>query len=131
MTMPQHRYLASRTTKITHIGPKRIRQVILAARLVGIAFAASWMLAVLLPLSPSFYLQAPGNESASIISSPVVRSIKGDRLTTEKAGQRREVETIGTKYAPVSNGTRKIPVGCDAAFSQIVKFGNFTARCVT
>ena len=89
------------------------------------------MLAVLFPLGPSFYLHAPRQASASAISSLVVRSVKGDRLTTEKAGQRREVDVIGTKSAPVSTGERKIPVGCDAAFSQLVKFGNFTARCVT
>ena len=129
--MPQDRYLASRTTNIAQVAPKRIRQVIAGAWLVSVAIVASWMLAVLFPLGPSFNLQATRHESALVISSPGAQSAKGDRLGSGKARERREVEPIGTKSAPVSTGERKIPVGCDPAFSRLVKFGNFTARCVT
>ena len=129
--MPQDRYLASRTTNIAQVAPKRIRQVIAGAWLVSVAIVASWMLAVLFPLGPSFNLQATRHESASVISSPGAQSAKGDRLGSGKARERREVEPIGTKFAPLSTGERKIPVGCDPAFSRLVKFGNFTARCVT
>ena len=127
--MPQDRYLASRTTNIAQVAPKRIRQVIAGAWLVSVAIVASWMLAVLFPLGPSFNLQATRHESALVISR--AQSAKGDRLGSGKARERREVEPIGTKSAPVSTGERKIPVGCDPAFSRLVKFGNFTARCVT
>ena len=68
--MPQDRYLASRTTNIAQVAPKRIRQVIAGAWLVSVAIVASWMLAVLFPLGPSFNLQATRHESALVISSP-------------------------------------------------------------
>jgi len=126
--MPQDRYLASRTTNIAQVAPKRIGQVIAGAWLVSVAIVASWMLAVLFPLGPSFNLQATRHESALVIST---QSPKGDRLGSGKARERREVDPIGTKSAPVSTGERKIPVGCDPAFSRLVKFGNFTARFVT
>ena len=129
--MPQDGYLLSGTTNSAQVAPKRIRQVIAGAWLVSVAIVASWMLAVLFPLGPSFNLQATRHESASVTSSPGAQSAKGDRLGSGKARERREVEPIGTKSAPVSTGERKIPVGCDPAFSRLVKFGNFTARCVT
>ncbi len=125
--MPQDRYLPSPTTSLTQVRPERIRQVILGVWLVSAAILAAWMLAALFPLGPSFYLQAPQYASVSVISSPGARSVKGDRLTSEKARERRQIIT----RAPVSAGELKIPVGCDAAFSHLVKFGNFTARCVT
>jgi hypothetical protein len=131
ITVPQDRYLPSGTMKIAQVAPKRIRQVIAGAWLVSVAIVASCMLAVLFPLGPSFNLQATWYESALVISSPSAQSAKGDRLRSGKVRERREVEPIGTKSAPVSAGERKIPVGCDPAFSRLVKFGNFTARCVT
>ena len=131
ITTPQDRYLPSGTTNIAQVAPKRIRQVIAGAWLASVAIVASWMLAVLFPLGPSFNLQATRHKSALVISSPGAQSAKGDRLGSGKARERREVEPIGTKSAPVSTGERKIPVGCDPAFSRLVKFGNFTARCVT
>ena len=130
--MPQDRYLSLHTkTNVAQVAPERIRQLVAGAWLVSLAIVASWMLAVLYPLGPSFNLQASRYEFASIISNPSAQSVKGDRLGSGKARERREVEPIGTKFAPVSTGERKIPVGCDPAFSRLVKFGNFTARCVT
>jgi hypothetical protein len=88
------------------------------------------MLAVLFPVGSSSQVQAPPHESAFVISYPGVKSAKGDRLISGKQRERREAE-VGTKSRAVSSGERKIPIGCDAAFSRLVKFGNFTARCVT
>jgi hypothetical protein len=130
--MPQDRYLSLRTkTNVAQVAPERIRQLVAGAWLVSLAIVASWMLAVLNPLGPWFNLRASRYESASIISNPGVQSVKGDRLTSGKVRERREVEPIGTKSAPLSTGELKIPVGCDPAFSRLLKSGNFTARCVT
>src|SRR5436190_13562575 len=126
--MPLDRYLPSQTD-ITQVAPERTGRVIAGVWLVTVAIAASWMLAVLFPFGPSFNFQAARHESASVISNAGAQSVKGDRLTSAKPRERREVERIGTKSAPVSTGEHKIPVGCEPAFSRIVKSGNFTARC--
>ncbi len=131
--MPNDRYLP-RTTETRSIAlayPERNRQLLLAAWLVTTAIVASWMLALLFPLGPSFAnFQAP-RHSPSVISSSGGHSLKGDRLTSAKVRERSEVEPIGTKSPPASTGERKILVGCDLAFSRLVKAGNFVARCVT
>jgi hypothetical protein len=132
--MPNDRYLP-RTTETKSIAlacPQRNRQVLLAAWLVITAIVASWMLALLFPLGPSFAnFQATRHDSPSVNSNSDGDSLKGDRLTSAKARGRNEVEPIGTQSPPVSTGERKIPMGCDLAFSRLVKTGNFTARCVT
>jgi hypothetical protein len=123
--MPNDHYFPSRTTDTAQVGP-----AILSCLLVSAAILAAWMLAVLFPVGSSFHFQAPRQELAFVISNPGVRSAKGDRLISGKARERREGE-VGTKTTAVSSGERNIPIGCDAAFSRLVKFGNFTARCVT
>ncbi len=133
--MPNDRHLPSRTTKTRSIAlacPERTHQVLLAAWLVTTAILASWMLALLFPLGPSFVnFRAPRHDSLSVISNSGGHSLKADRLTSAKDRERSEVEPTGTKSPPVSAGERKIPVGCDLAFSRLVKSGNFIARCVS
>ena len=126
--MSLDRYLQ---TNITQVAPERTVGVSAGVWLVTVAIAAAWMLAVLFPFEPSFNFQAARHESASVISNAGAQVVKGDRLTSAKPWERRAVERIGAKSAPVSTGEQKIPVGCEAAFSRIVKSGNFTARCVT
>ncbi len=132
--MPNDRYLP-RTTKTRSIAlayPERNRQLLLAAWLVTTAMAASWMLALFFPLGPSSgNFQATRRDSPAVISNSDGHSLTGDRLSSAKARERGKVEPIGTKSPPVSAGERKIPIGCDLAFSRLVKSGNFTARCVT
>ena len=124
--MPNDHCFPSRTkTKAAQVGP-----AMLGSWLVSGAVLAAWMLAVLLPVGSSLHVQAPRPESAFIISNLGVQSAKGDRLISGKPRERREGE-VGTKSTVVSSGEWKIPIGCDAAFSRLVKFGNFTARCVT
>jgi hypothetical protein len=128
--MPYDRYLQSRTTNTAQVMPNVIRHAILGGWLVSVAVIAAAMLAVLFPVGPSFYFQASRQEPALVTSSPGAVSAKGDRLITEKVRERREGggETHSTS---ASTNVRNIPIGCDAAFSRLVKFGNFTARCVT
>ena len=126
--MSLDRYLQ---TNIMQVAPERTVGVIAGVWLVTVAIAAAWMLAVLFPFEPSFNFQAARHKSASVISNAGAQAVKGDRLTSAKPWERRAVERIGAKSAPVSTGEQKIPVGCEPAFSRIVKSGNFTARCVT
>jgi hypothetical protein len=46
------------------------------------------------PLGPSFNLQASRHELASVISNPGAQSVRGDRLTSGKARERREVDRL-------------------------------------
>jgi hypothetical protein len=126
--MPHDRYFPSRTTNAAQVESKVMRQAILGSWVVSVAIVAAWMLAVLFPVGPSFYFQSSRHDSALVISSPGAASAKSDRLIS--ARERREGE-VGTKSTPVSTSVRNTPVGCDAAFSRLVKVGNFTARCVT
>jgi hypothetical protein len=128
--MPNDRSFPSRTASTAQIGPRAIRQAVLGGWLVSVAIVAAWMLAVLFPAGQSVHFEAPRPEIALVTSSLGAPSAKGDRLISKKAQERREGE-VGTQSTPVPTGVRKIPVGCDAAFSRLVKFGNFTARCVT
>jgi hypothetical protein len=66
---------------------------------------------------------APSSASGFAIGGTLSNSaLKGDRLPVLHAG-----------VTPKSQSSRSstIPVGCEAAFSKLVRIGNFSSRCVT
>jgi hypothetical protein len=64
----------------------------------------------------------PSSASGIAIGGTLSNSaLKGDRLPVLHAG-----------ITPKSQSSKSsIPVGCDAAFSKLVRIGNFSSRCVT
>jgi hypothetical protein len=71
--------------------------------------------------------------SASVIatSGRISNSaLKGDRLPARRAGGLAP-KTETTKTKSETSKSSNIPVGCEAAFSKLVRVGNFTSRCVT
>ena len=64
----------------------------------------------------------PSSASGIALSGTISNSaLKGDRLPQARHG----VEKLQ------SNTPTSIPEGCEAAFSKLVRVGNFTSRCVT
>lgn len=96
--------------------------------LIGAWLIGSAMIALALAFLPI----GPGTSSASVIApwsaSPFSigktisnSALKGDRLPQLRRGFERLQ----------SDRPSTIPVGCEAAFSKLVRVGNFTSRCVT
>ena len=123
--MPNDHRFPPLTTKAAQVRP-----AMLGCWLLGAAVLTAWTLVVLFPVGSSLHVQATPHDSAFVMSNTGVQSAKGDRLISGKAREHRNGE-VGTKTPAVSSGERNVPIGCDAAFSRLVKFGNFTARCVT
>jgi hypothetical protein len=123
--MPNDHRFPPLTTKAAQVRP-----AMLGCWLLGAAVLTAWTLVVLFPVGSSLHVQATPHDSAFVMSNTGVQFAKGDRLISGKQRQRREGEAA-TKSTAVSSGERKIPMGCDAAFSRLVKFENFRARCVT
>jgi hypothetical protein len=63
------------------------------------------------------------------LSETVDRTHKGDRLAMVDFDDKRNVMTQ-TKMPVLERHAERIPVGCEPAFSQLVKIGNFSRRCV-
>jgi hypothetical protein len=94
----------------------------------------AWLISsAFLALGLSFLPIGPGTSSASVINPSsgarisIGRTIsnsalKGDRLPDSRRGAGQRME---------SSKPASIPVGCEAAFSKLVRVGNFTSRCVT
>ena len=93
---------------------------LIGAWLIGSAIIAFAL--ACLPIGPgtsSASVMAPWSASPFSIGKTISNSaLKGDRLPRLRHG----VE---------SNRPANIPVGCEAAFSKLVRVGNFTSRCVT
>jgi hypothetical protein len=97
---------------------------------IGLWFLSSAAIACGL-VYPSI-LSGPSSASAvatSSYSAAAARTVsntalKGDRLQSARTGAAR-------KESNDSKNGRKIPAGCEAAFSKLVTNGNFSARCVT
>lgn len=130
----------------THFPPRPVRlsrsiarpvdehndHAILASWLVTIALIATALLGLLFPLGPSASSWKPAPLSLSLSESGVVpnRAAKADRL----AGIQMTTKDAGSGQAesrPVQGADRRIPLGCEGAFSKLVKSDNFAARCVT
>jgi hypothetical protein len=85
-----------------------------------------------------FYLSTAGSFAIKVdltsrppaSSETINRPIKGDRLVDLSFNERwRSVAEIKNALN-AANRIKKIPVGCEPAFSRLVKAGNFSARCV-
>ena len=128
--MPKAHYFPSRTTGdkafLARASTDKSGQGLAAAWLISIAIIASWMLALLFPLGLSFANSRHDSPSA-ITSYPSDHFLKGDRLSGTRAQEGHEVQPVGTRFPR----ERRAPVGCDLAFSRLVRSGNFIARCVT
>lgn len=90
-------------------------------RVIGAWLGASVVIALGLACLP--IVTGPSSASVIAIGSTISNSaLKGDRLTVPRAS-----------VAPKSEVSKPsaIPVGCEAAFSKLVRVGNFSSRCVT
>jgi hypothetical protein len=88
---------------------------------IGAWLGASAVIALGLACLP--LVAGPSSASVITIGSTISNSaLKSDRLTVPR-----------TSVAPKSEVSKPgaIPVGCEAAFSKLVRVGNFTSRCVT
>jgi hypothetical protein len=94
-----------------------------ASLVAGIAIA--WA-AMLLPAHGT--TTAPGGAQI-LLRTTSNAALKGDRFSSARLKRSSAVKVW--KAPPTSKGTAKIPIGCDPAFSGIVRYGNFAARCVT
>jgi hypothetical protein len=104
-------------TQSSRFSRPRSRRGAISAWLVGSA-----LIAVALACLPI----GTGPSSASVIVAGGTISnsaLKGDRLSAKRAG----------RVTPKSESSKAstIPDGCEAAFSKLVRVGNFTSRCVT
>jgi hypothetical protein len=80
--------------------------------------------------SPSLYEAARGFSTAGVSSTASNVASKGDRLTSSR------LRTIGRIAARPEGATAKrsgkIPIGCEAAVSRLIRTADFSARrCVT
>jgi hypothetical protein len=92
------------------------RKGVIGAWLIGSALIAIGL--ACLPIG-----SGPSSASGIAISGTISNSaLKGDRLPVPHAG-----------VTPKSQSSKSstIPVGCEAAFSKLVRIGNFSSRCVT
>jgi hypothetical protein len=128
--MPKDHYFPSRTTGdkafLARASTDKSVQGLAAAWLISIAIIASWMLALLFPLGLSF-----ANSRHDSPSYPSDHFLKGDRLSGTRAQEGHEVQPVNTRFPRAFTSERSAPVGCDLAFSRLVRSGNFIARCVT
>jgi hypothetical protein len=101
----------------------RSRRRAIGAWLIGSALIA--LALTCLPIGPgtsSAGVIAPSNTSPESFGQTTSNSaLKGDRLPDVHHGAERLQ----------SNRPADIPDGCEAAFSKLVRVGNFTSRCVT
>jgi len=73
-----------------------------------------------------------GTSSASVITpASAPRAIGMTISNSALKGDRLGVAHQGAFRKEGSEAGGKIPVGCEAAFSKLVRIGNFTSRCVT
>jgi len=105
----------------------------IAAWLIGSAVIATWLVFVPFLIGTSVASGMAGTAHsytpAALGSVESNKTLKGDRLFSAhiKAGNR-DAEPA---KADATKSRRKIPVGCEAAFSKLVASANFTVRCVT
>lgn len=101
------------------------RKALVGARLAAAA-VVGWGLAYLSILPGASSANLPYSTNVPMTISDTAH--KGDRLVPLHAG--RAPDGAGRKDVQGS-GVRKIPVGCEGAFSKLMASGNFSARCVT
>ena len=97
--------------------------VIAAALILGII--VTWM-AVLVP---SHAAPSRGSHATDVAVSIVSNTArKGDRLD---AGRNTIEQGARFAPAPTAKAGATVPVGCDVAFSKLVRFQNVAVRCMT
>lgn len=96
---------------------------------VGLSLIVGVIIAWAVILLPSHAATlAGGNAAKSHVALTISNSArKGDRLVSTHA----KIERSAPNSAHARKGVVKIPVGCDPAFSRLVKLNVFPARCVT
>jgi hypothetical protein len=105
-----------------------MQRSLFSAGLISAALIVSTVIAWLAILMPSHAAPVEGPVAKSVDVVVPMRSNtarKGDRLNVEIAHG-----TNSMPMPPVRTGT-KIPVGCDTAFSELVKSEKIAVRCVT
>lgn len=92
---------------------------VLSACLIGSAIMAWGLVAVLSPVVPSAGAAVPGH---SLVASKTISNavLKGDRLIG-----------VHINGSPTPRNIGKLPVGCDLAFSKLVRQDNLATRCIT
>ena len=90
----------------------------------------SLVIAACLTFSPSLYETARGFSTVSVSSTVSNAASKGDRLTNNHPNT--SARTAAGAEQVTAKRSGKIPIGCEAAFSQLVHLVDFSARrCVT
>jgi hypothetical protein len=105
---------------------RHYRRALVGAWLIASAAVAGGLVYLPIPSGASSVAVNVAQSSAPILSVGTTSNtaLKGDRLPLVHAG-------AAKKESSDSKVGRKIPVGCEAAFSKLVANGNFSARCVT
>ena len=103
-------------TKFSNAPRSKTRKGVIGVWLISSALIALVLACLPIGSGPS---SASGIAIGGIISNS---ALKGDRLPVLRAGAAPKIE--GSKSST-------IPVGCEAAFSKLVRVGNFTSRCLT
>lgn len=125
---------------------------LVGAWLIGSA-AIAWLL-VCLPVTATSSASVSAPRDASVLSRTTTsnKALKGDRLdqpptrteaevrgetrvmarpSSRQAGSQIDAGAVHEPSQPALTSVRKIPVGCEVAFSRLVKAENFATRCVT
>jgi len=102
-----------------------MRRNVLSASLISAALIVSIVIAWLAILMPSHAAQVEG---------PVVKTLVPISSNTARKADRLDVKIIrGTNSMPMPavRSVTKIPLGCDTAFSRLVRSDKIAVRCVT
>jgi hypothetical protein len=98
------------------VARSQTRNGVIGAWLIGSALIA--LVLACLPIG-----SGPSSASGIAIRGTISNSaLKGDRLPLPRIGAAPKIQ--GSKSST-------IPVGCEAAFSKLVRVGNFSSRCLT
>ncbi len=121
----------ARSQDVAVVRPQHNRHhklLVVGSYLIASAIIALWM--AYLPTLAGNILTQLNVLPQHIASNSINRLHKGDQLATARFNER--WIAIGTTGKPAHAGksAERIPFGCEAAFSRLVKVGNFSARCV-
>lgn len=112
------------------LGRRRVMQIERFFSLKLVAVVGSIVIAACLIFAPLRYETARGFSTATVSSPMSNTASKGDRLTSRQPNASARAVT-GTEHV-TANGRRKIPVGCEPAFSKLAQRADVSARrCIT
>jgi hypothetical protein len=104
----------------TLAGNPVIARYLIAGALIAVWLACFWWL-MQTPLSSANV--APVHASSETQSARSSIALKGNRLDRANVTADRKIEIV--------NGNRKVPIGCEVAFSRLVAKDNVPVRCLT